>query len=164
MILKKTGLSLLVAALVCSSVVAYAQKGNFPNWRANPVFTTANLSSGFMPDPWSYSIQAGGSQEVQGLGSSCVGYINYQAPDIDLNYEAGGILGLYVYVRSDSDTTLVINGPDGRWYCNDDADGLNPMVHFPNPEPGMYNIWVGTYSSGNLQQATVNISELNPSN
>ena len=26
------------------------------------------------------------------------------------------------------DTTLVINGPDGRWYCNDDFNGRDPQV------------------------------------
>ncbi|WP_207801077.1 MULTISPECIES: hypothetical protein [Gammaproteobacteria] len=162
--INKIAVAVLATTALSIPQLAEAQKGNLPNWRANPVFTTATLNSGFMPDPWTYSIQAGGSQEVQGLGSSCVGHINYQAPDIDLNYSSGGVLGLYVYVRANSDTTLVINAPDGRWYCNDDSSGLDPMIHFASPQSGLYNIWVGTYSDGELQPATVHISEINPNN
>jgi hypothetical protein len=63
-------------------------------------------------------------------------------------------------VRADSDTTLVINGPDGRWYCNDDANGVNPAFRFASPRSGQYDVWVGTYSNSGLRPARLFISEL----
>lgn len=132
-----------------------------PNWTGTPVYGSVQLEAGFTPDPWSRDLQAGGSGEVDSsLGSGCRGYVNYSAPDVDLYYEAGS-LSLYIYAQSNSDTTLVINAPDGRWYCDDDSgDGLNPMVTFDNPQSGMYNIWVGVYSDAEVQPATLKISEL----
>ena len=43
-----------------------------------------------------------------------------------LNYRAGSY-PLIISVASRSDTTLVVNGPDGSWYCDDDGGnyGLN---------------------------------------
>jgi hypothetical protein len=38
-------------------------------------------------------------------------------------------------------------GPDGTYYCNDDAIGLNPALQSYYLEPGRYGIWVGSYSS-----------------
>lgn len=162
---KCVGYGVVIASLMTlSTAQVYAKEKNVgPNWRAAPVYTTASLAAGFQPDPWIYDIQAGGSQEVSGLGSDCVGYINYSAPDIDLNYQAGSILPLHIYVRSSSDTTLIVYGPDGRWYCNDDSSGLNPMVTFNNPASGNYNIWVGVFGSDELRPARVLISELTPS-
>ncbi|MCC5854933.1 MAG: hypothetical protein JJU10_04520 [Idiomarina sp.] len=160
-------LKALTLAAVCGLGVvtlAGAALADPPDWRATPVYTTAHLSAGFIPDPWSHEIQAGGSWEVEGLGNDCVGYINRSAPDIDLMYDAGSYMSLFVYVRAQADTTLVINAPDGRWYCNDDFDGLNPMVTFHKPQSGMYNIWVGVYGGSSLSPATVYISEINPSN
>ncbi|MFK7159473.1 hypothetical protein V6U78_00290 [Marinospirillum sp. MEB164] len=157
---KKTAWALAAAAsLALVSTQAAAQE---PNWRAVPTYTTVDLRAGFMPDPWTISIQAGGAMQTPSrLGHDCRGYIHGQAPDVDLNYTAGS-LNLYIHVESRADTTLVINAPDGRWYCNDDTIGLNPMVMFSNPRSGNYNIWVGTYSSGSLEPATLLITELDP--
>ncbi|MGD1996701.1 MAG: hypothetical protein PVH62_08005, partial [Anaerolineae bacterium] len=58
------------------------------------------------------------------------------------------------------DTTLVINDPNGSWRCNDDYSGLDPMVEFPNPFTGQYDIWVGSYSSGDYVNGTLYITEL----
>ena len=72
-----------------------------------------------------------------------------------------GALDLFISVLADADTTLVINDPSGRWVCDDDGAGaLNPGVHFDNPEAGVYDIWVGTYWSGEGQPARLGISEL----
>src|SRR5690606_4508404 len=60
----------------------------------------------------------------------------------------------------DSDTTLVVNGPDGLWYCDDDSNGgLNPQVTFSSPRSGTYHIWVGTFNGG-MTSATLYISEV----
>ena len=59
-------------------------------------------------------------------------------------------------------TTLVVNGPNGTWYCDDDGgdNGLNPQLRFTPAQNGRYDIWVGTYAAGATQQSTLHISEV----
>jgi hypothetical protein len=126
----------------------------------SPTYGTVNLTHGFFPDPNSIDLAAGGSIDASdSIGGSCRGMVA-SAPDVNLNYTAGSF-SLYLSVTSDSDTTLVVNSPDGQWYCNDDYTGLDPAVVFDTPQSGLYNIWVGTYSSSaGLPDATLHISEL----
>ena len=124
---------------------------------ADPLYGTANLEAGFLPDPHTVTVSPGGLDEVSGLGSSCIGYIAGDRPDYDLNYSAdSAVLG--IFVDSDIDTTLVVNDPRGNWHCNDDADSLtdaNPGILFNTPLSGNYNIWVGTYRENAVSNATV---------
>lgn len=156
--MNKTRFVVVVAAAAlfgCATTVATAQ----PNWQATPVYATVNLSAGFTPDPWMQPLQAGGSNAISSSVNGCSGYINFAAPDVDLNYRAGS-LPLFFRVESNSDTTLAVLDPAGNWYCNDDAVGLDPMIRLDNPRSGNYNIWVGTYSSGTLRPANLLITEL----
>lgn len=118
------------------------------------------LTHGFTPDPQVISVRAGGSVDAQNISSSCRGFVT-RAPDVELGYTAGS-LPLILSVDSSVDTTLVVNGPDGQWYCDDDSgqNGTNPALRFDNPRSGNYDIWIGTYSSGSSQQSRLNISEL----
>src|SRR5262245_56347078 len=126
------------AALACVATagVAVAQ-----NYGLNPTYGTLNLSAGFRPDPQVVNLQSGGNINAQNLSSSCRGFIA-DAPDVRLNYSAGQYQ-LTISADSSADTTLVINGPDGRWYCDDDGgnNGLNPLIRFNNPGSGQYDIW-----------------------
>ena len=114
------------------------------------------------PISWS-SVWKGrsGSIDATTLGNGCNGHIA-NAPDFQLTYNAGSF-PLYFSVLSDADTTLVINGPDGSWYCNDDTNGLNPVVVFGDgggtATSGTYDVWVGTFGDSNAN-ATLYISEL----
>lgn len=151
----------LAAAFAAACFLAGTAVAN-PNWRAEPTYTTVNLTAGFMPDPWRQSLQAGGGDAVSAkLGANCTGHIHNAAPDVDLNYTAGSGT-LYIRVASSADTTLVVYDPAGNWYCSDDAVGLDPVVTFSSPRTGNYNIWVGTHG-GSLQSAELQITELNPS-
>jgi len=125
-----------------------------------PAFGRIDLNAGFSPDPYARNLTAGGSIRAQNRNSSCRGYIA-NAPDFSVYYTAGS-LPLIFSVDSDSDTTLVINGPDTRWHCDDDGarEGFNPMVRFNDPQSGRYDVWVGTYSEGSGVPATLFISEL----
>lgn len=127
---------------------------------AAPTFGEVSLSSGFTPDPYLVDLRSGGSIDAaESLGGNCAGFVA-SAPDFDLYFNAGA-LPLIISVASSEDTTLVVNGPDGQWYCDDDGgDGLNPSVRFGNPQTGLYDIWVGTYADSSLQDATLSISEL----
>jgi hypothetical protein len=123
-------------------------------------FGVVNLGAGFSPDPYMRSITAGGSVSVQDVSSNCRGYAS-AAPDIELNYSAGGYQ-LNLYSKSDTDVTLIVNAPDGSWWCSDDAYGTNPHVNFSNPQSGTYDIWIGTYRSGTMPESVLYISEAAP--
>jgi hypothetical protein len=150
---------LMLAVLVVPSGDVSAQ---LLRWQAPPLYGTINLVDGFLPDPHTVRITAGGDTRVPaGLGDDCVGLVNAERPDVDVNFTAGS-MPLYIVVRSRADTTLVVNAPDGRWYCNDDLDGLDPIVVFRRPLSGNYNIWVGTFQDGILPEAEVTFTQLRP--
>ena len=141
--------SMLVAALPAAA----------QDFDADPNYGAIALRSGFTPDPHRINLRAGGNLSAQSISGSCRGSIT-NAPDVRLTFSAGS-LPLIISVNSGVDTTLVVNGPDGQWHCNDDANGVNPVLRFNNPQSGRYEIWVGTYSSGATQPATLSISEIN---
>lgn len=147
--------TLFALALAAAALPAAAQDFN-----AEPNFGTINLTSGFQPDPQVISVQSGGSINIQNQAPNCRGFIS-NAPDVRLYFDAGS-LPLILSVAARSDTTLVVNAPDGSWYCDDDSGttGLNPRVQFNNPQSGRYEIWIGTYANASLQPAQLNISEL----
>ncbi|MDZ4691937.1 peptidase S1 [Terricaulis sp.] len=147
-----------LALSACATAVPY--NGGALDYNARPNYGTVTLSSGYQPDPHVVALLAGGNIDASGLGAGCRGSIT-SAPDVRLVYSASTILPLIISADSQSDTTLVINGPDGSWYCDDDGgDGLNPSIRFSSPQTGRYEIWVGTYSSGAAQPARLYISEL----
>jgi hypothetical protein len=137
--------------------------GAGPDFSLDPAYGSIALVSGFTPDPHTQAIAAGGSIDASTIGQpGCVGFIA-QAPDYRVNWTAGsGSLPLIFSVNSDADTTLVVNDAQGNWVCDDDGgnEGLNPSISFANPVSGQYDVWVGTYSSGDLQDSTLHVSEL----
>lgn len=127
---------------------------------ADPTYGDVHLSAGFTPDPHRISLTAGGSHEVD-EGRCSYGYVANR-PDVDLYFDSRGRGTLYIYVRSDDDTTLLINLPDGSWVCNDDGFGnRNPIVVINNASGGLYDIWVGTYGD-DMASARLYISEIDP--
>ena len=152
----KTIQIMLAAAAAMITAPAAAQDVN-----GTPNYGTINLDVGFEPDPQTIAVSAGGDLDASGIGNACRGYIS-NAPDLRLVYQAGSSLPLILSVSADADTTLVVNAPDGRFYCDDDGGnrGLNPSIRFDRPASGRYEIWVGTYRDGNLEKAELKISEL----
>ncbi len=149
------------AALLAMTTAGVAVAQNF---NLDPTYGTLNLTAGFRPDPQVVNVMsgggAGGTIDAATLGSPCVGMIS-NAPDVRLNYTAGGYQ-LMVSVDAAADTTLAINGPDGRWYCDDDGgnEGMNPLVRFASPGSGQYDIYVGTYGANTNEQAQLYVSEV----
>ena len=127
---------------------------------APATYRELELDSGFSGDPQVIQVRAGGTIDASRLGSPCTGFIA-GPPDVRLVYDAGS-LPLILSVAAGSDTTLVVNAPDGRWYCDDDSGEapLNPMVRFNAPDSGRYEIWIGTFSNSASQPALLHISEL----
>ncbi|MGV9009209.1 hypothetical protein [Brevundimonas sp.] len=150
------GASIAVAAIMGVSAAA-AQ-----DYTLSPNYGDVRLSSGFSPDPHTVSVTAGGSIDAAKLGSPCSGSIS-NAPDVQVNYSPGS-LPLIFRTASDSDTTLIVNAPDGQWYCNDDGfTDLGAEVRFNSPRSGNYDVWIGTFGGGTAA-ATLYVTELNSSN
>jgi hypothetical protein len=147
----------LASALLALALAAPAAGQDY---NADPNFGTLNLASGFTPDPQVVAVRSGGEIDATTISQSCTGFIS-NAPDVRLNYEAGS-LPLIISVAASADTTLIVNGPDGSWYCDDDGgeNGLNPMVRFNTPASGQYDIWIGTFANASLQPARLHVSEL----
>lgn len=148
---------LAAAVAAVASAPAVAQ----PSISAAPISGEISLRSGFSDDPRVINVTAGGANNAAQTANGCRGFISNR-PDVRLHYtNAGGSLPLIISVAAAGDTTLVINGPDGRWYCDDDGGNAdNPSVRFPRPQTGRYEIWIGTYSSGRSEAARLHISEV----
>jgi hypothetical protein len=83
--------------------------------------------------------------ETDERGFQCAGYVNGQ-PTLNVTVPEGAP-ALTALFEATMDTTLVIVGPKGELYCNDDviAGNLNPGIVIPTPEPGLYAVMVGTF-------------------
>lgn len=148
-----------IALLLAVAVVAPAAGAQrMPNFKAAPRYSDVVLESGFTPDPYAVRVRAGGGTDNPVDGPGCVGRIADSQPDVNLTYSADASWDLSLSVDSDVDTALLVRSPDGRWTCNDDADGLDPRLVFEMPQSGTYHVWVATYGS-NAADATLNISE-----
>lgn len=152
----------LAATLLAAVTPATAQDASL-----NPAFGVVSLTAGFLPDPNWVFVYSGGTTENTftdtTTGDRCSGYFE-QAPDFRLHFTTGSGLPLSITSESDDDTVLLVNGPDGLWYCNDDTYGLNSAVTFAAPQDGFYDIWVGTYSDpqGDYPTAQLGFTELVP--
>ncbi len=133
---------------------------------AAATFTAAaaqdELQGGFRPDPHRVEIQAGGSVDADDLAPGCPGYIaSGETPDYSFNY-APTTYSLRIYAESSIDTTLIVNGPSGEWFCNDDeseSSNLDPGLFFDDPQAGVYDVWVGAIGEGLSGRAVVSVSE-----
>jgi len=150
------------AIINVSEIAPVAQQADGgPDFSLEPAFGSADLTAGFTPDPHTQAIAAGGSFDASGI-EGCAGWIA-SAPDYRVNWTAGsGQLPLVFSVSSDADTTLVINDAEGNWVCDDDGgnEGMNPSISFQNAPSGQYDVWVGTYQQGDLQDSTLHVSEI----
>jgi hypothetical protein len=151
-------------AMLHISEIGYSSENQYsraPDANLRPHAGTVSVSSGFANDPRTVAVQAGG--ELDGsryTGGQCYGHIS-EAPDVWVDYDAGNAFDLYLSMESDTDTTLVVQGPNGEWHCDDDsAEDLNPGIRVMNPEPGRYAVWAGLFSPGALADATLFVSEL----
>lgn len=132
-----------------------------PDAGMRPLAGTMSLRAGFNDDPRRMAVQAGGDLDgSRGTSGMCWGQIS-QAPDVWLDYAANDDFNLYLSMEAESDTTLIVQGPDGEWFCDDDsAEELNPGVLIRDPAPGRYAIWAATFSQGPLVDATLFVSEM----
>jgi hypothetical protein len=148
------------------------------------VSATANagggqLRTGFTPDPWAFPLTAGGGRnpvDVATLsivdaatGTACGRSFVTRRPDFHFTFAAGTtfpLLRFYVVTGNNSDATLLINGANGEWRCNDDhghsdwGGNLMPAIDFHEPPAGRYDIWVGSYDASRGNPANLYVTEL----
>ena len=125
---------LLAFAVLVLAAPAFAQ----PSRQAAAEFTLASAAA-----PASVAIHAGGTDRNAVPGSGCSGFIRNAQPVATVTHGGGP---LSIYATSDTDTTLLVSDPAGRWQCSDDANGSNPAVTFAAGAAGAYTVWVGTFS------------------
>ncbi len=155
---KITALALAVLTTLAgqsASAQSRLDVGRTPNYGARSV------TPGFTPDPIRVAVTSCGSLNVaaMGLGAGCTGFAT-AAPDFNFTLtSADAFLRVFMDAGND-DTTLIINKPDGSWVCADDVYGVNPSIDFNGAQPGLYNVWVGSYRSNVRARGTLGITEL----
>ncbi|MBN1179693.1 MAG: hypothetical protein JXD18_10795 [Anaerolineae bacterium] len=133
------------------------------DYTLDPNFGEEELETGFLPDPYEVPMASGGNIDVWALDleSGCTGYAT-SAPDFRFYFtgDSPGLRIFFVPSEAGEDTTLIVNTPDAGWACNDDYDFLSPLVEFDDPAEGQYDVWVGSYMSGEIIPGTLYITEL----
>lgn len=129
------------------------------NFSLPAVYGSTSLTSGFVPDPFSVGVTAGGPASAGYLGGGCTGFTT-AAPTFSVNYTSGAFPTLRFYFTGGGDTTMIINSPSGSYFCADDSFGtLNPTVDFSSPSSGRYDIWIGTFAAGGSIGGTLFVTE-----
>lgn len=117
--------------------------------------------------PYATSVVAGGAVDVRSLnltgadGSFCNGFAP-DAPQVALTLSGtANPLRIFFVTPAIADSTMVVQLPNGTFYCNDDFPGgnLNPLVDIPNAGPGVYNIFVGTFSNTTTNPGVLYIAQ-----
>ena len=136
---------------------AYLLNSTFP-----PVHGIVTLSTGFIPDPHQVYAVAGGNADAgsRNLGDDCIGYVE-RAPDYRVHWtgNSGELTFEFIANAAGADTTLIVNDQNRTWFCNDDADDLNPRVVIPNSVNGQYDIWIGSLN-GAAYDGLLTVTEL----
>jgi hypothetical protein len=152
-----------LAALAALLVAAGGMAAACPSYNNPTVFGSANIQANFQPDPWVRNVTAGGQVSLQGCGFAWPGY-TVSRPDFRFFYSGTsptGQLTIALEARSDVDTILLVNAPDGTWHYNDDFRGTNSAITFANPLQGQYDIWTGSYYRSSNNPAVLIVTELN---
>lgn len=152
----------LAAALVAFFAIGAGTAQACPNYQAQPVFGEIILSAGFLPDPYTRRITAGGRHSIRGcLGFEWPGFVA-RRPDFSL-YWTGRSNRMTIYVETAVDSVLLINAPDTTWSYNDDVDlrggDLRSAITFVNPIEGRYDIWIGSYDGSTRNPGTLVVTE-----
>ncbi|MGF1467948.1 MAG: hypothetical protein ACFCGT_17645 [Sandaracinaceae bacterium] len=121
------------------------------------------LGQGFSPDPRVMTGTAGGGTDATAWGGDCAGMVPSQPQHtLEVTHAFPGlkIAAIPTGDSEDADLTIAVRTPDGTYWCNDDYDGLDPMVGQAYPA-GTYGIFVGLLGEGTAAYK-LGISELVP--
>ena len=147
------GLRILASWLLLGAILACGG-GDDPDEPDDP--NTFSIAPGFTPDPMTQTGEAGGPFDASTRNSACIGWIG-AVSNHTLNLTQA-FTNLRVIVSSATDTTLVIQLESGEYRCNDDGDGLNPVVQGAFPA-GRHRVFVGTYGQNSGGPYTIGVTE-----
>ncbi|WP_242059848.1 hypothetical protein [Oscillatoria sp. FACHB-1407] len=125
---------------------ALAQSANFDSIAIAPGFSAAaGAAQGYTGGSFSLSSLANRDSS----GNLCLGFSASSTPDHLLVLEQNfGSLTLQVD-SGGNDTTLAIQGPDGRILCGDDTGrNKDASIQAGGLSAGTYRVWVGSFDSG----------------
>lgn len=137
---------LLLAALAVAPLVASSQ-ATFQT-DARPVSGTLSPRADRAPEALDLTLRS----PTESPRTECPGSFDLTAPDAVVDWRGGT---LWMTVRSSTDATLAVYGPDGAWTCNDDGEGLAPVVEWEDAPRGRYVVWVGSFAQQGGGAATL---------
>jgi hypothetical protein len=128
-------------------------------------FGTISLAPGFDSTTASLSGYTGGSYSLSAItkrdanNKACIGFAD-PTPDHIVVLQKD-FSNLRITVDSDgSDTTLLVQAPDGKIYCGDDTGRRkDASVALNQWKQGNYKIWVGTFNPGVKLNYTLTIQQ-----
>ena len=107
--------------------------------------------------PLDLLLVAGGSV-TDGLPPGCTGAVGVR-PDVVVINRSGPLrVEITATPLDGGDLTLMVLTPDGRYLCDDDTRGLDPVVTIDAFVDGAYRIWVGAYD-GEYTDSQLIVSE-----
>lgn len=120
------------------------------------------LSPGFDPASFAKQVMGGGRSLVSDFitADGCAGYVA-EAPNFSFTLNEA-FEKIWFSAHSPVNMSLLLNAPDGEWYCNDDFLGTDPSVSFSDAPAGRYDIWVGSYDEGNYSASILYVTEQAP--
>lgn len=155
----------MTAADMTAADMAAADMAAAPSGGGGSNFDDISISTGFMPDPMAVTGTSGGSRDGTTItdadGSPCAGWIA-GTPDhlLNLGTDFANLRVMAYATDAESDTTLVIQKPDGAYLCNDDSeDGFHPAITGAMPA-GTYKVWVGSYNEGEHVAYRLGVTEI----
>lgn len=141
---------------VITSLPVMADTTNFGTISLAPGFDTATASlSGYTGG--SYSLSAITNRDVN--NKACIGFAD-PTPDHIIVLQKD-FSNLRIAVNSNgSDTTLLVEAPDGKIYCGDDTGrGKDASIALNQWKEGSYKIWVGTFNPGVKLNYTLSVQQ-----
>ncbi len=127
-----------------------------PSWNyygQSFAFSGAQLSQ-----PRSFSVIAGGQNELRSCGFQNIGYVT-TPPDFSFTLSGLSAPSVSFAVTSACDSVLLINAANASWFFDDDSNGnLDPRLTLSGTQNlgGRVDVWVGSYS-GQYCNATLTL-------
>ena len=153
----KKGVRIAAAWGALAAILACGGNGSGSSGGSTSTTGTVFIGPGFTPDPAIRTGQAGGTYDGTQRGPGCIGYTSIVSDH--MLHLTGDFTNLRVIARSDADIALIIAMSDGTYRCNDDAEGLNPIVQGPFPR-GIHRIYVGSLQRDVRPTYTLGVTEM----
>jgi hypothetical protein len=128
-------------------LVASINGGAAPAPTPVPARQTIGLAPGMVPATRTTSGSVFGTVDGSALtDGQCRGFYEQ---DNAIDFSVGQTMNVFAYAESQTDTTmLILTDDNSRFWCDDDSHGnFNPELYV-QLAPGMYRVFIGTYSSG----------------